>query len=128
MDRKVLLRIDSLLTHIDEVLEDTKDVSLDKFKSSRLLLKATCFSISQIGEQMIKLEESLKNKYPNLPWKNARGMRNFIVHDYDRIDSEQIYSTVRNDLPSLRDYFFLIKNELVQNKCSEKNEDELMKK
>ena len=74
MDRKVLLRIDSLLTHIDEVLEDTKDVSLDKFKSSRLLLKATCFSISQIGEQMIKLEESLKNKYPNLPWKNARGM------------------------------------------------------
>ena len=30
MDRKVLLRIDSLLTHIDEVLEDTKDVSLDE--------------------------------------------------------------------------------------------------
>lgn len=30
MDRKVLLRIDSLLAHIDEVLEDTKDVSLDE--------------------------------------------------------------------------------------------------
>ena len=109
MDDKSLLRINSLLKHIDEVLEDTENTTVDDFKESRLLLKSTCFSLSQIGEQMGKLEELLLENYPDLPWKRARGMRNFIIHDYERIDIEQVYSTVKNDLPSLKEAFEILR-------------------
>lgn len=114
MNQKILLRIDSLLKHIDEVLEDTNGINLTDLTQSRVLLKATCFSISQIGEQMNKLEESLVSNYPDLPWKRARGMRNFIVHDYDGIDVEQVYSTVINDLPKLKESFLTIKSDLLK--------------
>lgn len=43
MDDKTLLRIDSLLKHIDRVLEDTDALTLEQLKKSDLLLRATSF-------------------------------------------------------------------------------------
>ena len=114
MDKELLaLRISVLLNHIEEILKDTDNMTLDDLKGQSVLLRATCFSIGQIGEQMINMESDLKDKYPDLPWKRARGMRNLIVHEYQRIDSEMVYSTIKNDLPPLKEAFEIIKNELI---------------
>lgn len=69
------------------------------------------FSIVQIGEQMSKLENILKDKYPEIPWEYAKGMRNFIVHDYDNVDSKLVYNTIKNDLPKLLKSFLKIKKD-----------------
>ena len=113
MDKVLLFRIDSLLEHIDLVLNDTKGLSVDEIKESNLLLRATCFSIAQIGEMMNQLEKSLAKEFPDLPWTDARRMRNIIVHDYGRADVEQIYSTISNDLPVLKKAFLAIKDDYV---------------
>ena len=114
MDKEVLvLRIRVLLNHIDEVLKDTVDMTAVDLKDNSVLLRATCFSIGQVGEQMINVEKELKDKYPDLPWKRARGMRNLIVHEYERIDSEMVFSTIKNDLVPLKTAFEKIKAELM---------------
>ena len=113
MDKEVLIcKIDSLLGHIDLIFADTKGMTVDELKKASLLLRATCFSISQVGEIMNKLEKALSSKYDKLPWVEARRMRNAIVHDYQGIDVEQVYSTVKNDLSNLRTAFISIKNDL----------------
>ncbi len=112
MDKKLLLRINTLLKHIDEVLNDLQNVSFDEFEKSSLLQRATSFSISQIGEIMVKLQELLQEKYQNLPWKDARRMRNFIVHDYVNIEIEDVYNTAKNDLPLLKNAFEQIREDL----------------
>lgn len=114
MDDKTLLRIDSLLKHIDQVLNDTKGMSLEDLANSDLLLRATCFSIAQIGEIMNQLEKALSEKYSNLPWVPARRMRNVIVHDYGGADVKQIYSTIRNDLPTLKESFLAIRTDIIK--------------
>ena len=63
MDNKVLIRINSLLDHIDEVINDLKNISFSDFEKSSLLQRATSFSISQIGEMMNRLEEKLGEEY-----------------------------------------------------------------
>ena len=115
MDEKILMKIYSILEHINQVLEDTKDVSLEELRESNLLLRATCFSIAQIGEMMNQLEKALAEKYWNLPWMPARKMRNIIVHDYGGTDVEQVYSTIRNDLPGLKTNFLAIANDIALN-------------
>ena len=112
MDDKALLRIDSLLRHIDKVLDDTNGLTIDELKQSDLLLRATCFSLAQIGEIMNQLWDKLGDKYYKLPWFAARRMRNVIVHDYGNADVEQVYSTIINDLPSLKVSFLVIKNDI----------------
>ena len=118
MDKIVIYRIDSLLEHIDLVLNDTECVSIETFAKSSLLLRATCFSIAQIGERMVQLEKTLSKKYPHLPWDDARGMRNVIVHDYGHADVEEVFSTIHNDLPKLKSEFLLIKEELTKNETA----------
>ncbi len=115
MDDKTLLRVDSLLKHIDKVLNDVDGLTAKELQSHDLLLRATCFSVAQIGEMMNQLEEALSDKYWNLPWVPARRMRNVIVHDYSGTDVEQVYSTIHNDLPSLKNAFLAVRNDIVSN-------------
>ena len=82
MDKILTYRIENLLEHIELVLNDTKEISFEELINNSLLLRATCFSIAQIGEMMIQLEKHMLQKYPDLPWNDARTMRNVIVHDY----------------------------------------------
>ncbi|MCR4880002.1 MAG: DUF86 domain-containing protein [Bacilli bacterium] len=105
MDDLLLSRIDSLLEHIDLIINDLDGKSLEDFKQSSLLARATCFSLTQIGEQMISLEKSLKNDYKDLPWKYARDMRNIIVHVYNKVNYKIVYDTAIRDLPILKKSF-----------------------
>ena len=65
---------------------------------------------------MNQLEKDLSTKYDKLPWIDARRMRNVIVHDYAGTDIEQVYSTIRENLPNLRIAFIDIKNDLMSKK------------
>ena len=60
MDKKLLIRVDTLLRHINEVLNDLQNISFDEFEKSSLLQRATSFSISQIGEMMSDILPPLK--------------------------------------------------------------------
>lgn len=115
MDSKILLRIDSVLKHIDLVLNDVGNLRIEEIENNSVLLRATCFSVSQIGEIMNKLEKDLIDKYPNLPWLPTRNMRNLIIHDYDSADVAQIYSTIHKDLPDLKNEFIKIRQDIIHN-------------
>ena len=122
MDDRTLLRVDTLLKHIDQIFDDTANISIDELKNSNLLLRAVCFSMAQVGEMMSQLREKLGEKYWKLPWYPAKKMRNIIVHDYGGTDVEQVYSTIRDDLPDLKRAFLAVRNDilfkaLITNKC-----------
>lgn len=111
MDKKIPLRINSLLKFIDEVLNDTKEIELKDLEETSILLRATCFSITQIGEQMNKLEKLLTDRYPDLPLRSAKRTRNFLVHEYERIDVEIVYTIIKEDLPALKQSLEKIKKD-----------------
>ncbi len=115
MDDRTLLRVDTLLKHIDQIFDDTASISIDELKNSNLLLRAVCFSMAQVGEMMSQLREKLGEKYWKLPWYPAIKMRNIIVHDYGGTDVEQVYSTIRNDLPDLKKAFLAVRNDILFN-------------
>jgi len=39
-----------------------------------------------------------------VPWKQIKGMRNVIVHHYGNVDIEELWHTITEDIPSLRQY------------------------
>jgi len=117
MDEVLIHRIDLLVKHCDEVINDTNGKSYEDFSSSDLLIRATCFSIVQIGEQLRVLEKKIGKLFPNLPWSEGVSMRNFVVHDYSRVDIGQVYKVATEEVPSLKESFVLVKNELITKAC-----------
>lgn len=51
-----------------------------------------------IGEAARKISEETRGIYPELPWDDMAGMRNFLIHEYGGIDLGIVWDTVQLDL------------------------------
>lgn len=52
---------------------------------------------------MGNLDEHFVKNHPELPSKEAVTMRNVLVHDYDWVDTEEVWRTIEQDLPKLKE-------------------------
>ena len=70
------------------------------------IFRACSMSIQCITENFTKVRNLTKNgffkKYSTIPWKEVFGMRNFIAHEYANVDEEAIFTTLKTDLPALK--------------------------
>jgi len=69
------------------------------------------FCIDQIGENIKKLSSELRNKYSETDWKGLMGMRDVIAHGYHRIDLEEVWITMTEEIPMLKEVCERILNE-----------------
>lgn len=65
------------------------------------MLDSIMFRLIQIAENSDKLTISFKSDHKELPWREIKGMRNRIVHDYGFIDLTIIYDTVVHGIPEM---------------------------
>lgn len=62
----------------------------------------TAFSLAQIGELSGHISDKLREQHSEIPWKQIKGMRNLIIHDYDGIKMNIVGQTVEKDIPELK--------------------------
>jgi uncharacterized protein with HEPN domain len=55
-----------------------------------------------ISEAAIRLKEHAETMLPELPWRDIRGIGNWLRHQYDTIEAETIWNTIQDDLPPLK--------------------------
>ena len=94
------------LIHIINAIADieayTKDVTKESYLSNRVLIDATLFQFSIIGEAIIYVDDDLLTKY-DYHWHKVRAFRNFIVHEYHAIEFRIVWEAIQNDLPKLKE-------------------------
>ena len=57
--------------------------------------------LTVIGEATKRLSDGLRDRYPDIPWRQMAGMRDIIVHEYDRIDLDTVWNVLRGEFPDL---------------------------
>lgn len=49
-----------------------------------------------IGESATRLPEEVRRCWPDIPWKQMIGMRNWLIHGYDGIDPEILWDVLES--------------------------------
>lgn len=100
-DKRILqLIIEHCLT-IEKVISD---LSKEQFESDTILKNSVCFDVLQIGELAKSLSDSFTLEYNQVPWKNIKGMRDWVAHGYHKIDINKVWKTATEDIKLLHDY------------------------
>jgi len=70
-------------------------------------LDSICMQLIVIGEALKNFdkvtENSILQKYSQVDWKKAKGLRDIITHHYIDINSEAIYDVCKNKIPSIEE-------------------------
>jgi len=61
------------------------------------LLHVACIT----GEAAARVSAEGRKKHPDIPWKPLVGMRNRLIHGYETVDLDILWSTVADDFPLL---------------------------
>ena len=69
-------------------------------------------TLEVIGEAARHLPASLRQRHPEIPWREIAGARDVLIHGYFGVDLEVVWKTVREDLPPLRQAVALMLAEL----------------
>lgn len=69
-----------------------------------------------IGESFKNIDKitdkKLLTSYPVIPWRDVIGLRDIVAHHYFHIDADQIWHTIKEDLPSLLEALHFFKEKL----------------
>lgn len=103
-------RLDTVMEMIDTAIARTNMLfhknQLDDTPEALAFFDAACMNLFVIGETLKGLDNKTNGqyliKYPDIPWKDVIKTRDIIAHHYKGLKKEIIFSTLKNDLPSLR--------------------------
>jgi uncharacterized protein with HEPN domain len=97
---------DRLLRDISDAIElieqFTAGMDFDAFRQDAKTVAAVERKLQVISEAATRLGSEAEARYPGLPWRDMRGMGNWLRHQYERIELPVIWETVTEDLPALK--------------------------
>lgn len=102
MKRDPEIFLGHILESIDFIEEYTADISQAEFSQSREKVDAVTRRIEIIGEATKNLPANFRATAMHIPWKQMTGMRDNLIHEYFGIDYDEVWKTVKEDLPALK--------------------------
>ena len=98
-----LIHLRQILDYIENIDAYVAGVDFPAFENSNLLQDAVIRKIELIGEAAKRLSVSFWEQYRDtLPLAEAVSTRNRLIHQYDDVDLQIVWNTVKYDLPGLR--------------------------
>ena len=98
---RISLAIADIIEHAQLALEFVGGQSWQALVKDKRTWLAIVRCLEIVSEASRRMPIPLKEKYPQIQWKQIAGAGNIYRHGYDAVDAETVVSTVTDDLPAL---------------------------
>ena len=101
-DKVILQKIVKYCDKIKELLDEIENKK-ETYLKKEIYQLSTDMCIFQLGELSVHVSEDFKLKHLEIPWAEMKGMRNIHAHEYDNVNREQMWYTLTEDIPKLKE-------------------------
>jgi uncharacterized protein with HEPN domain len=74
----------------------------EDFSGNKMAIKAVSMNLILIGENVKLLPVEIKQKHRQIPWSRMKSARNFVAHEYPKIEFKDMWETANFELPPIR--------------------------
>ena len=100
--RSYRIYLEDMLRATEKALSFTEGIEYPAFERDDEKIFAVTHAVEIIGEAAKQVPAQMRNRYPEIPWKQIAGMRDKLVHAYFDVHTRRLWETIREDLPGLR--------------------------
>lgn len=84
-----------------KVVEYATGLDESSFMASSRDQDAILRQLTIVGEAAKRVSEEFRISHPEVPWRRVAGFRDVVVHDYFKVDIEEVWRIVQGDVPEL---------------------------
>ena len=95
-------RLDHILECINNIFEFAEGKTFEQIEGDKMCYFAIVYQLVIIGEAANMLTKDFREARPQTPWREIVNMRNFIVHGYNVVDKNEVWSVIQDDLQPLK--------------------------
>jgi uncharacterized protein with HEPN domain len=99
--RREAQRLDDIANAIQEIKRFTAGMDVEAYLANRQVQQAVALALVVIGEAIKALPPDLRSRHAGVAWAKWAGLRDFLVHQYFRIDQRRVWRIVQRDIPPL---------------------------
>ena len=95
-------RLKHILDAASKIEEFVHGVKREGFVVDSKTQSAVIYQLQIIGEAAKRISRDLKGRYLDVDWGTFAGVRDALAHEYFRVEPDDIWKTVTEDVPGLR--------------------------
>ena len=101
MSRDFLLSLQDIEKSCSKVVQHTAGLERDEVFADELRFDGILYNFHVIGEAVKNLPPELRQKYPDVAWREIAGLRDFVAHAYFALDLDIVWDAIQKDIPAL---------------------------
>ena len=96
-----MIRVHHMHDHAREAVEMVRHRSRTDLDTDRMLNLALVRLMEIVGEAAVRMPETFRFRYLQIPWRDVADLRNRLIHGYDTVDFDILWTIIQEDLPPL---------------------------
>ena len=89
-------------------IRDLTERGRDSFQADRYAQQPVAYNLAVLGEAARALSSELRDRHPEIPWRDVIAQRNVVVHAYHSLDVDNLWITAKQDVPRISEQLAII--------------------
>jgi len=103
MKRRNRIILDKIIEEADFLSLSISGIDETEFLRNEMIKRATCMTLINIGELIKNLEDDIRTKYSEIPWKDFAGFRDVAAHGYFTLRMDRVWLYAKDEMPVFAD-------------------------